>query len=90
MSVGQGPVQFADIETYIKGEVILSDSRFAEVYQPKIGHFLFVDINTDNDLMKNIQLCTMCTKIDNVQATLSDIMSLKSTDFFKISSIINK
>lgn len=88
MNVLPGPVQSVDVTTEQKGELILSDARFMEIYEPRVGHHMVVTEHPSNELANISKLMFMCSKIDGKQATMSDILSMKIPDFERARKIL--
>ncbi len=87
--LGDKPKQLVEVlpnELYIssdrKGEVVLSDGRFATLFKVKAGHFLM-----SQDPNKMIELCkimTMTVRVDDKLLTTQEVFNLDIEDFNKI------
>lgn len=91
MNVPPGHVQSVDINTEQRGEFIMSDSRFMEIYDPRVGHHMAVQSMISNNGMANASLLLyMCAKIDGEPVSMSDILSMKPKDYEKACNILFK
>ena len=64
-------------------ELILSDARFASIYQLKYGHYIGLE-EVDKHCKLAI-LMTLVVELDDVPITVEEIMNLKREDVLRIS-----
>jgi hypothetical protein len=71
-----------------KGEVLLSDGRFATIFKVKAGHLaMSLDHNKMHEILK---IMTMTVKIDDKPITIEEAFNLDIHDFNKISHFLFK
>lgn len=65
-----------------KGEVLLSDGRFATIFKVKAGH-LAMSLDS-NKMFEIFKIMTMTVKIDDKPITMQEAFNLDVNDFNKI------
>lgn len=71
-----------------KGEIVLSDGRFAAIHKIKVGHIVLSRAETE--LMSALKLIAVAVKIEDKVPTNEDLFNLNMEDFYKIMEALNK
>jgi 5-enolpyruvylshikimate-3-phosphate synthase len=80
--------QCVEIESEIKGEVVLEDGRFVTVHKIKVGHVAVA--SDDNQVIQAAKLIAVSCLFDGKQAKLQDVLNLDMQDFDKIMKCMTK
>ena len=90
MNVARGPAPSVEISSILKTELILSDARFAEVYEARVGnHYFAEEMSRGDPYIRATFLVMQCVRIDEEQLSLSEILSLRGKDFHAMINAIN-
>ena len=77
-----------NIQSERKGELVLSDGRFATVFKLKVGHLLLA--RDPDDLSRMLKLLTVTVKLDGEPMTMKDAVNLELDDFNNLMSLLHK
>lgn len=70
------------IKSEKKAEIILSDGRFAQIFNLKLGHL--VASEDSNQLMQMAKIISMCVEIDDNPLSLEEVLNFSVRDLEKI------
>lgn len=76
------------VKTNKIGELLLSDGRTVELFQPKVGHFVYAA--DSNEALRNTKLVAATILIEGEQPSIKDILNLGLKDFSNILTQLNK